>query len=390
NVQDVFQWQAETDEFLQMGDSNTLEDIMFDRGWSRATLDAELRKRRVVLAYLIDRGLNSYAQVAATFQAFINDPETVLALMANEQLERSLEDLREMESVLINVDREKEAMVPRPDPDAAGREEVERILEDAEDLFAEYHGRLPDSVADALLDVVPAPDVEATPDADHETLAETAREAAALHPQATGPERLETDARGEAATDDGPTGETADVPSTDEFDGVADASPIDRGPGVVASDRTPIEAERASGNGSEVTADGPEVDVGGPEDDADGDRGNGSGAIDFDEPFDEGVDVFGPAAEAETAEGPPGEDTEAADTTPDEAERDEAESDEVESAFGEVVEGGDGDGDEGDDGDGEGEGESEGAAESEREDDEATDDDIDEWGFGAVESPEDR
>jgi len=145
NVQDVFQWQAETDEFLQMGDSNTLEDIMFDRGWSRKTLDEELRKRRVVLAYLIDRGLNSYAQVAATFQAFINDPETVLALMANEELERSLEDLREMESVLINVDRDKEEMVPRPDPDEAGREEVERILAEAETLFAEYRGRMPDS-----------------------------------------------------------------------------------------------------------------------------------------------------------------------------------------------------------------------------------------------------
>jgi len=180
NVQDVFQWQAETDEFLQMGDSNTLEDIMFDRGWSRKTLDEELRKRRVVLAYLIDRGLNSYAQVAATFQAFINDPETVLALMANEELERSLEDLREMESVLINVDRDKEEMVPRPDPDEAGREEVERILAEAEDLFAEYRGRMPDSVADALLDVAPARNVEAQPVADREALAQAADEAAAL------------------------------------------------------------------------------------------------------------------------------------------------------------------------------------------------------------------
>jgi len=104
---------------------------------ARKTLDEELRKRRVVLAYLIDRGLSSYAQVAATFQAFINDPETVLALMANEELERSLEDLREMESVLISVDRDKEEMVPRPDPDEAGREEVEADLSGGRRLFAE-------------------------------------------------------------------------------------------------------------------------------------------------------------------------------------------------------------------------------------------------------------
>ena len=177
NVQDVFQWQAETDEFLQMGNSNTLDEIMFDRGWNRETLEDELQKRRIVLAYLIDRGLNTYAQVAATFQAFINDPETVLALIANDELERSLEDLREMESVLINVDRDKEEMVPRPEPDEAGRETVTAILEESDELLAEYRGVIPDSVADALLEVRSAPDIAADPDSGHETLAETARQA---------------------------------------------------------------------------------------------------------------------------------------------------------------------------------------------------------------------
>ncbi|GAA0509941.1 flagellar protein FlaI [Halorubrum aquaticum] len=187
NVQDVFQWQAETDEFLRMGDSNVLEEIMFDRGWSRATLDEEIRKRRIVLAYLIDRGLNSYAQVAATFQAFINDPETVLALMANDELERSLEDLREMESVLIDVDRDKEEMVPRPDPDEAGREEAAAILADAEDVFDTYRGTVPESVADALLAVEPASGVEARPAAERETLAEIAADAAEFEAEAAGP-----------------------------------------------------------------------------------------------------------------------------------------------------------------------------------------------------------
>ncbi|SNR51158.1 flagellar protein FlaI [Halorubrum vacuolatum] len=177
NVQDVFQWQAETDEFLRMGNSNTLEEIMFDRGWSRETLDDELQKRRVVLAYLIDRGLNTYAEVAATFQAFINDPETILALIATDKLERSLEDLRQMESVLINVDPEKEAQVPRPDPDEAGREEAKGILEEAEDLLEQYRGGTPDSVTDALLEITSAPTVEADPDGEHELLEATAREA---------------------------------------------------------------------------------------------------------------------------------------------------------------------------------------------------------------------
>jgi len=168
NVQDVYQWQAETDGFLKMGNSSTLEEIKFDRGWSQEKLEVELFKREVVLAYLIDRGLNTYTQVAATFQAFINDPDTILALMAEDQLERSLEDLREMESVLIDVDPKKEEMVPRPDPDAEGRREVEEILAAAEELFDGYRGERPDSVAEALMDLTPAADVEADPGADAE------------------------------------------------------------------------------------------------------------------------------------------------------------------------------------------------------------------------------
>mgnify|MGYP006287003155 FL=1 len=154
NVQDVYQWQAETDEFLSMGDSNTLDEIMFDRGWSRATLEEKLFQRQVVLAYLIVEGLNTYTQVAATFQAFINDPDTILSLMANDELERSLEDLREMESVLIDIDPDKEEMVPRPDPTDEILAEANELLQRAEEqLFPAYRESEGGSVADALADV---------------------------------------------------------------------------------------------------------------------------------------------------------------------------------------------------------------------------------------------
>ncbi|MFB6102825.1 MAG: ATPase, T2SS/T4P/T4SS family [Haloplanus sp.] len=164
NVQDVYQWQAETDEFLRMSDSNTLEEIRFDRGWTRGTLEDELFKRQVVLAYLIKNGLNTYTQVAATIQAFINDEETILALMANDGLERSLEDLREMESVLIDIDPEKEAMVPRPDPDDAELERCGDILDRAEtELFESYRGRETEGIDSALTGIDTAADVTADP-----------------------------------------------------------------------------------------------------------------------------------------------------------------------------------------------------------------------------------
>jgi len=139
NVQDVFQWRAEDDEHEQMTGSNTLDEIMFDRGWDQQRLDEEILKRRTILAYLIRNGLNDYTQVAATVQAFINDPDTILALVASDKLEESLEDLREMESVHIDIDPEKEEMVPRPDPDEEMYERAGEVLDEAEEqLFDRY------------------------------------------------------------------------------------------------------------------------------------------------------------------------------------------------------------------------------------------------------------
>ena len=160
NVQDVYQWQAETDTFLKMGDSNTLDSIAFDRGWSSERLENEMFSRQLVLAYLIHEGLNTYTQVAATLQAFINDPETILSLIATDDLERSLEDLREMESVEIDIAPDKESMVPRPEANDEMIEHTQSILDEAEPLLEEYRDEEPeDGVADAL-------DIEADDDID--------------------------------------------------------------------------------------------------------------------------------------------------------------------------------------------------------------------------------
>ncbi|WP_368275944.1 type II/IV secretion system ATPase subunit [Halorussus litoreus] len=142
NVQDIFQWRAEDDEFMRLSGSNTMEDIMFDRGWDHERLEDEILKRRVILAYLIRNGLNEYTQVAATIQAFINDPDTILTLVANEKLEESLADLREMESVHIDIDPKKEEMVPRPDPSEETYDLAKGILAEAEDrILDDYRGR---------------------------------------------------------------------------------------------------------------------------------------------------------------------------------------------------------------------------------------------------------
>jgi flagellar protein FlaI len=150
NVRDVYEWRAETDNFIQMGSSSTLEEIKFDRGWQQDRLNEELFKRKVVLAYLIENGLNTYTEVAATVQAFINDPETILTIIAQDHLERSLEDLQEMESVKIDIDPEKEKLVPRPEPTDALLEETSDILDSAEPLFEQYREMETDEVISAL------------------------------------------------------------------------------------------------------------------------------------------------------------------------------------------------------------------------------------------------
>lgn len=141
NVQDVYQWQAETDTFIRPGNSQILEEIKFDRGWSEDELQAKLEERKTILAYLIMNGLNTYAQVAATFQAFINDPETILTLVAEDRLANTLTDLRDMESVLIDIDPEDEERTPRPEPDDEIESLCKGILEDNKELLEEYEGR---------------------------------------------------------------------------------------------------------------------------------------------------------------------------------------------------------------------------------------------------------
>jgi flagellar protein FlaI len=159
NVRDVYQWQAESDEYLQMGNSNTLEEIKFDRGWRQERLDEELFKRKVVLAYLIEQGINTYTQVAATVQAFINDPDTIMALIADDQLERSLEDLREMESVQIDIDPEKEEMVPRPDAGEEMLTEAREILDNAGPLFERIREKETSDIVSALTGVEEEDDI---------------------------------------------------------------------------------------------------------------------------------------------------------------------------------------------------------------------------------------
>ena len=204
SVQDIYQWQPEDDEFRQHGNSKKLEEIAFDRGWSMTELEAERFERRTILSYLIKNGLNSYTEVAATLQAYINDSETILTLIANGDLEASLEDLREMESVLIDVDPEKEALVPRPEPSENVRAEAEQVLETAESrIFEQYRGQSSGSLLEALSKAKPEADVTVSEQSDRQILASVSDESVGTPPEepAVGPNGDSIDAESEPITE---------------------------------------------------------------------------------------------------------------------------------------------------------------------------------------------
>ncbi|RKD97852.1 ATPase, T2SS/T4P/T4SS family [Halopiger aswanensis] len=243
NVQDVYQWQAETDEYLKMGDSNTLEEIQFDRGWSREKLEEELFKRKVILAYLIKNELNTYAEVAATAQAFINDPDTILTLIANGQLEDSLDDLREMESVLIDVDQEKEELVPRPEATGETYNTSVDVLERAEEsLFEDYRGKVPSGLASALGDLDEEEPIDV--DGDDESFDDSIDDA---------DDGWGIDEQSAAATDDGfTTGGTDDQPAWITDDTNFDIG-FDEGSSPTADDGASAQSWTASADTSSTT-----------------------------------------------------------------------------------------------------------------------------------------
>ena len=73
----VFEWNPEDDSF-QQHESAVLEEIRDDRGWSRSELLRELRDRKGVLAYLLERDVADYRQFTALVNEYYAHPERVM------------------------------------------------------------------------------------------------------------------------------------------------------------------------------------------------------------------------------------------------------------------------------------------------------------------------
>jgi flagellar protein FlaI len=86
----IFRRDASRDTYEQVGDSTVLDDIADMRGWTDEDLERELEARREVLTYLVENDINDYDTVASTIHAFARDPDSVLDLIRDDDLEPEL------------------------------------------------------------------------------------------------------------------------------------------------------------------------------------------------------------------------------------------------------------------------------------------------------------
>jgi flagellar protein FlaI len=73
----AFSWDAETDTF-ERRNSSLLEEIQGERGWTRAELKREVRRRERFLWYLLELGIADYRQFTALVNEYYADPERVM------------------------------------------------------------------------------------------------------------------------------------------------------------------------------------------------------------------------------------------------------------------------------------------------------------------------
>jgi len=142
DIEQPFVWNQAIDEFegtlpTEHGDtvSPLIDEIRHENGWSKAELNTEINRRRVVLSYLIANDMTEYMQVAATLQGYMYSKENVLSSIADDTLVSETDRFREMKNISFDVDPSEEEKVPRPPIPTESKAMANEILDDHADLY---------------------------------------------------------------------------------------------------------------------------------------------------------------------------------------------------------------------------------------------------------------
>ena len=140
-IDQTYDWDSVTDEIrpTTTGITGLMEEVRLDNGWTAERFRREFREREALLAYLIREGIDTYAGVAATIQAYTHSPDLTMSLVGQDELADRIDELTTMRTINIDVNEETEELVPRPTPSVAVRKKAESVLEGAADLLEEYN-----------------------------------------------------------------------------------------------------------------------------------------------------------------------------------------------------------------------------------------------------------
>ncbi|HDI46217.1 MAG TPA: type IV secretory pathway protein [Candidatus Methanomethylia archaeon] len=76
-LQDTFRWDPRTDEHRQLAESITLQKVMRKTGMTKEEVDMELYRRKIVLQWLIKKGIRRYREVGLVIREYYTSPESV-------------------------------------------------------------------------------------------------------------------------------------------------------------------------------------------------------------------------------------------------------------------------------------------------------------------------
>jgi len=74
---DVFRWDAKKDHYEYTGKSQLLKEISSQWGYSMKEINQELKKRKVILDYMVRKHIRTYADVSRVILDYFSDPEAV-------------------------------------------------------------------------------------------------------------------------------------------------------------------------------------------------------------------------------------------------------------------------------------------------------------------------
>ncbi|MDE4909064.1 type II/IV secretion system ATPase subunit [Methanogenium marinum] len=84
---EVFKWNAATDEIRFSGKSYILEDVMEVKGWNDARMKEELKRRQEILEWMRIKKIRHFQEVGKVLLSYYQDPETVMELVRSDLYE---------------------------------------------------------------------------------------------------------------------------------------------------------------------------------------------------------------------------------------------------------------------------------------------------------------